>query len=142
MTSVARGHCLCRAVRYEFTGKAKWQAHCHCESCRRNTSSPFTSWLGVSKAEFRFTGHTPEVYRSSAGARRSFCVACGTPMAYENDRWPDEIHLYAASLEHPQDFTPQAHVFWAEKVPWVHITDDLPKYRAMMGGDATPSQKT
>ncbi len=49
-------------------------------------------------------------------------------MAYENDRDPEEIHLYAASLEDFRDFSPQFHVYWAEKVPWIALSDDLPRY--------------
>jgi hypothetical protein len=30
-------------------------------------------------------------------------------MAFEHDKHPDEIHLYAASLEKPEDFSPQFH---------------------------------
>ena len=42
-----RRRCLCGAVSFEFSGAENWRAHCHCESCRRNTSSPFTTWFGV-----------------------------------------------------------------------------------------------
>ena len=60
--------------------------------------------------------------------RRLFCANCGTPMAYEADRFPGEIHFYAASLEDSRDFAPQHHVHWAERVPWIALADDLPKH--------------
>jgi hypothetical protein len=125
---VTKGHCLCGQVTYEYRGPRKWAGHCHCESCRRNTSSAFTTWFGVPKEAHRFTGRAPAVYESSPGAKRYFCPNCGTPMAFESYRWPDEIHLYAASLENSRDFAPQFHVNVVEKVPWIEIGDHLPQY--------------
>lgn len=125
---ITRGRCLCGEVTYEFRGPENWRAHCHCESCRRNTSSPFTTFFGVPRDAFRFTGATPKVFHSSPGVRRLFCANCGSPMAYDADKFPGEIHLYAASLEDSAGFRPQAHVHWAEKVPWVELADDLPKH--------------
>ncbi|HXV24920.1 MAG TPA: GFA family protein [Alphaproteobacteria bacterium] len=123
-----RGRCLCGEVRFEYEGPENWRGHCHCDSCRRNTSSPFTTFFGVPRAAFRFTGTPPRVYHSSPGVRRLFCAHCGTPMAYENDRDKEEIHLYAACLEDSKKFSPQFHVYWAEKVPWIELSDHLPKY--------------
>ncbi len=128
-----RGHCLCGAVTFEYGGPENWRGHCHCESCRRNTASPFTTFLGVPRGAFRFTGAAPAVYRSSPGVRRLFCATCGTPMAYESDRYPDEIHLYAASLEDSRDFAPQFHVHWAERVPWISLDDALPRHEHSEG---------
>lgn len=123
-----RGHCLCGDVSFEYEGPENWRGHCHCESCRRNTASPFTSFLGVAKAAYRYTGKPPAVYESSPGVRRLFCTNCGSPVAYESDRWPEEIHFYAAGLEKPEAYVPDFHVHWAEKMPWIELDDDLPKY--------------
>ena len=123
-----KGHCLCGQVTYEVHGPFKWAGHCHCESCRRNTSSAFTTWFGVAKDAHRFTGRAPSMYESSPGAKRYFCANCGTPMGFESARWPGEMHLYAASLENSQAFAPKFHVHVGEKVPWIEIGDHLPQY--------------
>jgi hypothetical protein len=57
-----------------------------------------------------------------------FCATCGTPIAFEHDKYPDEIHFYAASLENPTDFVPQFHDHWSERVPWIELSDELPRY--------------
>ena len=132
--TITRGRCLCGSVTYEYSGPENWRGHCHCESCRRNTSSPFTTFFGVPNEAYRFTGEKPSVYESSPGVRRLFCGKCGSPMAYDSDRFPDEIHFYAATLEDPSGFKPGFHVHCAEQVPWVELADDLPKYERSSKG--------
>ncbi len=122
------GRCLCGAVRFSYEGPEVWVGHCHCESCRRATASPFTTFLGVPRHAVRFAGTPARSYRSSPGVRRSFCGTCGTPIAYESDRFPDEIHLYAANLDAPAEAKPQFHVHTAEQLPWIVLADGLPRH--------------
>lgn len=126
--SLTRGRCLCGDVTYEFEGAENWRAYCHCESCRRNTSSPVTAFFGVARSAFRFTGKAPLAYASSPGVRRLFCGRCGSPMAYETDRRPHEIDLYALTLEDPQRYRPDAHTHVAERLAWFDVKDDLPRH--------------
>ena len=51
-------------------------------------------------------------------------------MTYQSTRWPTETHLYAATLDDPSAFEPRAHFHYLERLPWIMITDDLPKYAA------------
>ncbi len=122
------GRCLCGDVTYEYDGPENWRAYCHCESCRRNTSSPVTAFFGVPRSACRFTGKAPTVYESSPGVRRLFCGRCGSPMAFDADRYPDEIHLYAVTLNDPENYLPQCHVHAAERLPWFDVRDDLKRY--------------
>ncbi|MBI1171678.1 GFA family protein [bacterium] len=119
------GHCLCGAVRYECDAQPLWQGHCHCESCRRATSSGFTSYFGVADGHWRWTEVIPLTYNSSPGVWRDFCGVCGSPMAYRAARYPGETHFFAASLNDPAIFTPARHYHARERLPWVHLTDDL-----------------
>jgi hypothetical protein len=126
--NVKKGHCLCGRVTFEYRGPEIWRGHCHCESCRRATSSAFTTFFGVPRNACRFTGAEASIYRSSPGVRRMFCSNCGSPVAFESDCWPDETHFYAACLDDPADFSPEFHVHVAEKLPWVELADRLPQY--------------
>ena len=123
-----RGHCLCGAVSFAFEGDAIWCAHCHCESCRRQVSAAFATFVAAPRERFVWTSEPPATYASSSGVTRSFCAVCGTPMAYENDKEsPDEVHLYLASVDpRPDSIEPERHDFWSEKVGWVHLDDGLP----------------
>jgi len=121
------GRCLCGSVRYAFTGDILWKVHCHCESCRRQTSSPVTTFFCVHRENLEFTGDEPAAYHSSKGVTRSFCGKCGSPMAFEKQSRPGEIDLYASTLDDHSDFTAEYHVFWNERVKWLETCDDLPK---------------
>ncbi|MCP5082795.1 MAG: GFA family protein [Alphaproteobacteria bacterium] len=126
--SVTQGRCLCGQVAYEFEGKINWCGHCHCESCRRNTSSAVATFFAVPRSAYRFTGREPQAYVSSKGVRRLFCGNCGSPIAYEADAYKHEIHFYIGTLENPAELMPQFHVFYEEKLPWFEVDDDLPRH--------------
>ena len=128
------GRCLCGRIRWSFEGEPTWSCFCHCDDCRRNCAAPVVAFLGVPVARFVWKAE-PEVYESSPGVRRLFCGRCGTPMAFEADRYAGEIHLYAASLEEPEDFAPRFHVHHDEALPWLHLADDLPRHKAFHSGE-------
>jgi len=69
------GHCLCGAIQFEFDGEALETAHCHCESCRRQISSPVATFVTVHASALRITRGQPNEYASSSGVLRSFCGA-------------------------------------------------------------------
>lgn len=127
MTPPFTGRCLCGDITFRCTAAPLWQAHCHCESCRRATASPFTSFLGIADGHWEWTGAVPAGHASSPGVRRDFCPRCGTPMAFRADRFPGEIHFYAATLDRPEAFAPTCHYHAAEMLPWVHLSDGLPR---------------
>jgi hypothetical protein len=126
--AVVSGRCLCGDIRYEYWGEPNVTLYCHCESCRRHTSSPITTFVCVANDRFRHTRGMPAVYASSPGVRRMHCGRCGSPIAYESDRHPDQIDLYAASLDDPAAARPTCHIYVAEQLPWLETADPLPRY--------------
>ncbi len=125
---VADGGCLCGAVRYTLKGELLWAGHCHCESCRRQTSSPVTSFFTIYEKDMMFHGDKSiGTYISSKDVERGFCKQCGSPIYYMNNSRAGEIDLYAMTLDDPERFTPQSHAFLEEKISWLHLNDGLPK---------------
>ena len=120
------GHCLCGAVALEFDGAPNGVAHCHCDSCGRNCSAPFPTFRGLSDGKWRRTGTMPRTFHHRPGAGRMFCPTCGSPMAFRGDRWPGDIHFYAASLDDPAAVTPGLNVNWAAHLPRTALADGLP----------------
>jgi hypothetical protein len=131
------GHCLCGAVKFEYQAEPKWTLNCHCESCRRATSTAMTTWISVPKGALRFTAAMPQYYASSQDVRRGFCGKCGSPLTYEHEQLPDEVHVLAGALTDPGGVRPQAHIFVAEQLPWFDAADELPRY-AQTRKDAKP----
>ena len=91
------GRCLCGATQFEFTGEVVETAHCHCESCRRQTSSPVATIVTIHELALRITRGRPNEYISSPGVRRSFCGTCGSPIAYRSERHRGLVDLFAGS---------------------------------------------
>ena len=122
------GRCLCGKVRWVTPGPVLWAGHCHCQSCRRATAAPMTSFFGVPRNSVIWSGDLAGHLTSDGTVRRQFCATCGAQMTYQNQIWPSETHLYAACLDDPAQFEPQAHYHWGERVPWLILADDLPKH--------------
>lgn len=122
-----QGRCLCGSVTFGFEGPEIWRAFCHCESCRRQTSSPVTAFVGVPRTAAWISGDALKVYESSPGVRRSFCGTCGAPMTYESERWPDEVHFYTAAFDDGDALQPTYHVHFAEHLDWLELADSLPR---------------
>ncbi len=130
-----KGKCLCGNVQFECTAPPHWSLYCHCESCRLNTASPATAFFGMKDGKWRWTGANPNLFESSPGVRRYFCGTCGTPMAFEADKFPGEIHFYTVALDDKTGFEPTGHVHTAERLDWFDIHDDLPRWKTNMGSD-------
>ena len=127
--TVARGSCLCGAVRFRVELPSKGVAHCHCTFCRRAHGSPFVTWAGFPSGQFTLEpeSESPTWYESSTGAKRGFCGRCGSPMFFQSTRWPGEMHVARALFTDPLDREPSAHVFYESHVSWANVNDDLPK---------------
>ncbi len=128
-----KGHCLCGQVGWQYSGVETWACYCHCKDCTRNCAAPVTAFIGVELKSFEWINGEPRFYSSTAGVNRYFCEHCGTPMAFQAERYSGEIHLYAATLENPEEFKPEFHVHTAKQLPWLELADDLPKF----GGSKT-----
>ena len=131
-----KGRCLCGKVTWTATGRMRWAAYCHCESCRRAVSAPFVALFGVADEGLTWSGPVSH-YHSSPDVERGFCTCCGSPLFYRNPvRWPAETHIPAATLEDPSVYAPKAHVYYSERLPWIEMRDGLPKYDST-GDDGT-----
>jgi hypothetical protein len=116
-----KGSCQCGAIQFQIEGDPKWIAHCHCADCRRATGAAVSTYVGVEWEQTEFSTGSPSTYRSSEGVKRTYCADCGSPIAYQGERWPSEIHFFVGLFERAEDLVPQEQVYAAEKLPWLHI---------------------
>lgn len=115
--AIYRGGCHCGAVRFAAKGAPKFVARCHCESCRRTTGGAFSTWVGFKRAQVEWQS-APDFYSSSEGVARGFCGKCGTPLSYQSDLWPGELHFLIGTFDEPQSFTPTGDAFTEDALAW------------------------
>ena len=48
-------------------------------------------------------------------------------MAFDADRYQNEILFYVVSLENPEELAPSFHLHFDERLSWIDIGDDLPR---------------
>lgn len=122
------GHCLCGAVQLRLSGQPVSITYCHCESCRRATGSPVAVLVGYELAQVAYPGETPQPFASSHGIERPFCPHCGSRIGFTDARLPGRIYFHVGVLDQPEHFQPTCHALEAERLPWLHIDDKLPRF--------------
>lgn len=125
----AGGGCLCGRVRFRVSGPPGWNGLCHCNSCRRATGGILVAACGYRRTQIDLPRDAMTFHASSPGVRRGFCPNCGTSISYENERWPEDIHIMAGCLDAPALLQPQFHIFAGERLPWLQLADTLPRFR-------------
>ena len=125
----AKGGCHCGAIRYEVTTKPDYVAFCHCETCRKTTGAPAVVYSVYLDKNVNFTSGQRKVYRSSPGVSRTYCQDCGTPLSYESE-WQGDVVIgfFVGTMDEPDMFPPQRHVFHGQKVDWFDVADKLPRF--------------
>ena len=127
--SVFEGGCLCGKIRFRAHGGPRQVNHCHCEMCRRASGAPFVTWATFATRDVEWIGAKPSVRRSSDIAVRSFCPTCGSPLAWQADKSPDLVDLTAGTFDDPSNLRPREHIWAENRIRWVHLADDLPRYK-------------
>jgi len=118
---------LCGAVRYEVTGTPTNITHCHCADCRRGSGAPFVTWASFRRVDFRLLSGLPRGLRW-AGRWRAFCPYCGTPLTFLLKPGAAEIDLTVCSFDDPASVVPADHTWFEDRLPWIHLADNLPRY--------------
>ena len=125
------GGCLCGAVRYEADKPPFKAGYCHCRMCQKSLGNLFGAFVSFKPADFRFVSKEPAWYESSDVVKRGFCANCGSPIIYQrNDA--DFLVIWIGTLDEPDAFEPQAHVWTESKISWVDIQANLPDETARL----------
>ncbi|HUN97482.1 MAG TPA: GFA family protein [Bradyrhizobium sp.] len=124
---VETGSCFCGEITAELRGAPFWICYDHDDDCRRAVGSPLTIWVGVRPHEFRVTRGVPKSFSKTKGVVRTFCPTCGTSITYSDSALQDELYVTIGFLDHPERFRPEAHAYWGLRLPWLEISDWLPR---------------
>ena len=128
---IHEGGCLCGAVRYRaVVGVSKTVTHCYCRMCRKATGGTFVTWVEFPTKGFVFTKGHPSCFRSSDLAERAFCGRCGCQLTFhavgDPGRLSESIWVALGSTDRPGDIEATHHIFTDDRLPWIHVYDDLP----------------
>lgn len=129
------GSCFCGGVSFELTLPTQWCGHCHCSMCRRAHGAGYVTWVALPGAQFRFVAGEELVshFQSSQHGQRGFCRVCGSSLFCESTHHPDVIDVVLANIDGELDRTPQANVYFSDRVDWVVVDEALPKLGGATG---------
>ena len=120
------GGCLCGAIRYTAVGESKGSGYCHCQTCRHHTGAPVVAFVVFPAEQVKWQKGDRSRYESSPGKFRSFCRHCGTSLTFEDNKL---IEFHISTLDSPNDYPPNEHTHYLDKISWLDLTDSLPKHR-------------
>ena len=108
-----QGRCLCGAVTISAILEKTGLTACHCDMCRRHTSSFF---VGLSPVQSSLKIEGPaKSFRSSEWAERGFCSECGSTLWYGTVH--DGARYLAAGLFENAGGAPLKLEFFADMCP-------------------------
>lgn len=123
-----RSRCFCETVEFAIAGVPEWVAYCHCEDCRRATGAPVTAYASFKNEVLELISGTLLYFESSPGTLWGSCSVCHSPITYQCEKYPEETHIHLITIDAHDDLSPDIHVHCSEKVRWLDIADDWPKY--------------
>jgi hypothetical protein len=86
-----------------------------------------TIWIGYRAEQVISITGAPKTFSKTPGVVRSFCGDCGTSIGYQDEGLPSEIYLYIGFMDAPKRFEPAAHGYWEQRLPFVELSDSLPR---------------
>ena len=124
---IRSGQCFCGAVRYRLHGAPMFVHCCHCRDCQKQTGGAFAvngliegERVEVFQGEpmpvrmATESGYPHDIYR---------CTACQSPLwsDYGGRAWLCFLRL--VTLDEPEAFAPDVHIYTRSKLPWVVLPD-------------------
>lgn len=122
------GGCTCRAIRYRMISEPMFVHCCHCRWCQRETGTAFAlnAMIEADRVEVIFgepeVTNTPSL--SGKGQKITRCPACRVALWSNYSGAGDAIRFVrVGTLDNPDRFPPDIHIFTASKQPWVVIPE-------------------
>ena len=126
MERTAEGGCDCRAVRFSLRSAPLIVHCCHCRWCQRESGAAFALNALIEADRVVLLAGTPEVVltpsASGKGQRIARCPVCRIAL-WSNYAGAGEALRFVrvGTLDDPDAFPPDIHIFTESKQPWVVI---------------------
>jgi hypothetical protein len=129
MAESYEGGCDCGAVRYRLLSKPLFVHCCHCRWCQRESGSAFAINALIESDRVERLAGEPELVRtpSESGYGQVFarCPACRIALwSHYAGAGPAASFVRVGTLDEPDRFPPDLHIFTRSKQPWVVIPAD------------------
>jgi len=122
----ASGACTCRAVTYRLTSAPLIVHCCHCRWCQRESGAAFALNLLIESQCVELLGRAPEGVllptASGKGQRVLRCPSCQVAVwSHYAGAGERVLFVRAGTLDEPDRFPPDIHIYIASKQPWVML---------------------
>lgn len=125
------GGCTCRFVRYRLTSTPLFVHCCHCRWCQRESGASFALNAMIEAERVALLEGEVDVVdtpsNSGKGQRISRCPRCRVAVWSNYAGAGDTIHFVrVGTLDDPDRFPPDIHIFTASKQPWIVLPPGMP----------------
>jgi hypothetical protein len=129
--SEADGGCTCGMVRFRLTSPPLIVHCCHCRWCQRETGASFALNAMIESDRVTLLHGEPEVIdtpsASGKGQKVSRCPACRVAVWSNYAGAGATIRfIRVGTLDNPDGFPPNIHIFTSSKQPWVVLPAHIP----------------
>ena len=131
MSETFDGGCTCRAVRYRLTSRPLFVHGCHCRWCQRETGSAFAINAMIESDRLQLLEGEPETVltpsASGRGQKIVRCRHCRVALWSHYAGAGDAVKFVrVGTLDDPDRFPPDIHIFTSTKQPWVVLPPGVP----------------
>ena len=129
--SPVEGGCTCSTVRYVVERKPLIVHCCHCTWCQRETGSAFAVNALVEAEAVTVTKGSPETIDTPSNSGRGQpivrCPKCHVALWSHYSAFGATVNfMRVGTLDQPQVFPPDIHIFTSTKQPWVQLEGGVP----------------
>ena len=123
------GGCTCGTIRYRLTGTPLIVHACHCTWCQRETGTAHALNALYEAERVAHLRAEPELVdtpsASGSGQRIARCPACKVAV-WSNypQAGPAVRFVRVGTMDEPQRYPPDVHIFASSKLPWVTLPAD------------------
>jgi hypothetical protein len=125
------GGCGCRGVRYQLTSRPLFVHCCHCRWCQRETGASFALNALIESDRVLITRGEPEMVdtpsNSGKGQKIARCPKCRVALWSHYAGAGERLRFVrVGTLDDPDAFPPDIHIFTSTKQPWVVLPPGVP----------------
>ena len=131
MSASFDGGCDCRFVRYRMTDRPLFVHCCHCRWCQRESGASFALNAMIESKRVDLVAGEPEMVltpsESGKGQKIWRCPRCRIAL-WSNYAGAGDVVRFVrvGTLDDPDRFPPDIHIFTASKQPWVVLPPGTP----------------